>query len=244
MTRELNITIKRWAAWAPGIETQSAWQQWVNGEATFEPTPPPKPDIPAMLRRRLSTTGKIALHCALHCLHDEQSLPTIFCSRHGELNRTIGMLGDLADQQPLSPTAFSLSVHNANSGIFSIARGDQSPSSAISAGENSLMMGFIEAVGQLAEGNSAEVLVIISDEPLPEPLTPFQETFNHPYGAAFLVTLDQTEGETFKLSVAKEPTNSPPLPQALQLIQQLLQPNAHFTVHSAEQAWQWQRCYE
>lgn len=240
MTRELNITIKQWSAWAPGIDNLQAWQQWANNEKQLEDRPLPKPRIPAMLRRRLDTTGNIALHCTLQCLQDNQHLPTIFCSRHGELNRTIGMLENLAEQIALSPTAFSLSVHNTNSGIFSIARKDHSPSTAISAAENSLMMGLIEAVGQLTEGRHSEVLVVISDAPLPDPLSLFQESFAHPYGAAFLISQDENSGESFTLTPEQTaPEQASQLPQALLLVRQLLNKTRSFLISTPESHWQW-----
>ena len=216
---ELNIHIRRWAAWAPGIEDANAWQQWTQQPHAFAAEINlPKPDIPPMLRRRLGTVGKIALHCALQCLEADQHLPSIFCSRHGELHRTVDMLADLAKQIALSPTSFSLSVHNANSGIFAIARHDQHSSNAISAGDNSLWMGLLEAAGMIAEGHE-QVLVVVSDDPLPAPLQDFPIAPAYPYGAAFLV--DKTQGTNISLAM-NQPLASSPYPQALQLVTQLL----------------------
>ncbi len=241
IARKLKIHIKRWAAWAPGIEQPAAWRAWAEQQHQVSTEViPPKPELPAMLRRRLSTAGRIALHCANQCIEPEQQLPTIFCSRHGEMNRTIDMLNDLAAQQPLSPTAFSLSVHNANSGIFSIARNDHSPSSAISAAEDSLMMGLTEAAGWLAEMQHREVLVVFSDEPLPPPLSGQLEELNYPYGVAFLISRDEGECFTFACSTAQATPGVGP--QALQLLRQLLSTQPTFTISCSDHHWQWQRC--
>ncbi|MEY2840859.1 MAG: hypothetical protein RJB60_3158, partial [Pseudomonadota bacterium] len=49
----------------------------------------------------------------------------VFASRYGDATRSLAMLGDLVNQQALSPSSFALSVHNAVAAIYSIARGDK-----------------------------------------------------------------------------------------------------------------------
>jgi hypothetical protein len=73
----------------------------------------------------------------------------------------------LAQGLPLSPMDFSLSVHNASSGLFSIARGDRSAASALAASGEELAAAFLEAAGLLMEG-APEVLVSVHDEPPPK----------------------------------------------------------------------------
>ena len=59
-----------------------------------------------------------------------EDLPLVFISRHGETPRTLDILSDLASEQPLSPTQFSLSVHNAVIGLWSILRNETSEMTA------------------------------------------------------------------------------------------------------------------
>src|SRR3546814_7559850 len=54
--------------------------------------------------------------------------------------------------------AFSLSVHNTVSSLFSIARGDRTHSTAMAAGASTLEGGFLEASGLLAEAPAASAL--------------------------------------------------------------------------------------
>ncbi|WP_082627241.1 beta-ketoacyl synthase chain length factor [Colwellia sp. TT2012] len=71
--------------------------------------------------RRLSPFSKIALHCLDMPAALKQNLPLIFASQHGDLAKTITLIKDAALGENLSPTKFSLSVHNATTGLFSIA---------------------------------------------------------------------------------------------------------------------------
>jgi hypothetical protein len=118
-----------------------------------------------MQRRRLSRLSRLALSAAHSCAGERHFLPTVFASRHGEIHRTLGLLGDLAHNEPLSPMAFSLSVHNTASGLYSITTGNTAPSTAIAAGADTLSMAMIEAIGQLQRHD--EVMVVYAEEPLP-----------------------------------------------------------------------------
>jgi hypothetical protein len=89
----------------------------------------------------------------------------VFASRHGELRRTTDILCAISAGEPVSPTAFSLSVLNAMTGIFGIARGDRSPASAISAGPETLGYALLEAHAQFAADPSSPVLMVYADEP-------------------------------------------------------------------------------
>src|SRR3546814_19479787 len=68
----------------------------------------------------------------------------IFCSRYGEYARAFEILNSMAEGEPVSPNAFSLSVHNTVSSLFSIARGDRTHSTAMAAGASTLEGGFLE----------------------------------------------------------------------------------------------------
>ena len=74
--------------------------------------------IPPMQRRRLSGAAK----CAFSLLSSFESIdmPVIFSSYEGEINRCFELETALAKAEPVSPTSFSLSVHNAISSLLSI----------------------------------------------------------------------------------------------------------------------------
>ncbi|OAJ57528.1 hypothetical protein A6V36_04365 [Paraburkholderia ginsengiterrae] len=120
--------------------------------------------IEPIVRRRLSTLSKVALKVAHDCVARDE-VRVVFASRHGELRRTTDILRSLSAGEPVSPTAFSLSVLNAMTGVFGIARGDRSAASAVSAGAETLGYALLEAHAQYATQPDAPVLLVYADEP-------------------------------------------------------------------------------
>jgi len=200
----VTLAIKSWAAWAPGIESQSDWHEWANGRRLIgDEGSPSLTEVPAMLRRRLSRQGKMALWTAYQLIQHSDNLPCVFSSQHGDVLRTLGLLGDLAEDESLSPTAFGLSVHNAISGIHSIAHKEHNNITAISAGPDGICAALLEARAMINEKSTSEVLCVIYEEPLP-PL--FANTLTHPSqpsAASFLVTASQ--GTKIEISLGNPP---------------------------------------
>jgi len=120
--------------------------------------------IEPIVRRRLSTLSKVALKVAHDCVAQDE-VRVVFASRHGELRRTTDILRTISAGEPVSPTAFSLSVLNAMTGVFGIARGDRSAASAISAGAETLGYALLEAYAQYATQPGSPVLLVYADEP-------------------------------------------------------------------------------
>jgi hypothetical protein len=116
------------------------------------------------MRRRLSSLSKMALKVAHDCAADCDAVRLVFASRHGELRRTTAILDDIVANQPVSPTAFSLSVLNAMAGVYSIARRDKAPATAISAGAETLGYALLEAYAQYSADPATPVLVVYADE--------------------------------------------------------------------------------
>ncbi|MCW3172737.1 beta-ketoacyl synthase chain length factor [Shewanella subflava] len=164
---QLAFDILSWGAWTPDFQTKESWLNWQSPNHDAAPTSvaPALPHIPAMQRRRFSRLTKMMLHVAFEC-QAQSHTRSVFASRHGELNRTIGLLEDVIAKQPLSPMAFSQSVHNTGSGIYGIVSGNTASSTSIAAGAQSLPQVFIETYGQLV-ANPAPVLLIFADEPVP-----------------------------------------------------------------------------
>lgn len=118
-----------------------------------------------MVRRRLSRLSRLALQAAYDCAGSNDALRVVFASRHGELTRTTAILDDIQAGEPVSPTAFSLSVLNAVTGVFGIARHDRSPATAISAGPESLGYALLEAFAQYETSSVSPVLLVYAHEP-------------------------------------------------------------------------------
>jgi Beta-ketoacyl synthase, N-terminal domain len=201
----VRFSIASQAAWAPGIETPAAWRAWADDP--FVITGSNEPGVKAMtpmLRRRAGFIGKMALEVAYQCLDGRMDVPTVFCSHHGEVSRSVDLLTDLANGEPLSPTAFGLSVHNATAGLFSIARNDRANAIALAAGRSSVEHAVIDACGLLADGEPA-VLLVTYDGLVPTLYAPFCDGNEQPYAWAWLMQAAQDNAAAISLSWSVAP---------------------------------------
>jgi hypothetical protein len=188
LNNSVRFSIARHAQWAPGLDTSEAWAHWAQAPYRIESTGEPAVRaMPAMLRRRASFLGKMALEVAYACLEGRSGVPTVFCSRHGEVARAVALLQDLVRGEPLSPTAFGMSVHNAIAGMLTIARSDQASHIALAAGAGSVEHAVIEACGLLADGEP-QVLLIVCDSALPDLFARFEDCDEQPHAWAWLMT--------------------------------------------------------
>jgi hypothetical protein len=238
---ELAFSIARHAAWAPGVASSGQWMAWAREPWPLAGTEEPKvAAMPAMLRRRAGFLGRMALEVAYECLGQEADVPTVFCSRHGEVARAVGLLGDLARGEPLSPTAFGLAVHNASAGLFSIARADRANHVALSAGAATLEHAVIEACGLLADG-APMVLLVACDAPLPEVLAGFEDSDEQP--CAFAWAMVPAAEHPVRLAWRAEPAAavaSPRTPGALEVLRFQLG-GAPLERCAAGKRWLWSR---
>lgn len=240
----IQLNISQWAALAPGLSSHGDWQQWANGDKDVAETIDKLdlPQIPAMLRRRLSPMGKAALWCAYQIVDSPSDHACVFCSQHGEVERTMQLLKDLAEQQPLSPTAFSLSVHNAIGGIHSIARKDTSNITAISAGPDSICAALLEARALLEDPDCQQVLCMIYDTPLPSPYNQYDQTPEFPLALALLANNSPAQNTALTLSLT---SNSEDLqtPQPAQAFIKFLldKQQAALSISSGPRQWLWQK---
>ena len=164
------LHIERWRAWAPGLDDAGAWRDWARAPRVVPDDGKVQPAcafLPPMQRRRLGRLARMTLETAWPLCDDGEQLPFVFASRHGESTRTLALLGDLADEQPLSPTRFGLSVHNAIAGQWSILRGQRGESVALAGEADTFEHAMLEGALQLA-GGARSVLVVVAEE-LPPP---------------------------------------------------------------------------
>lgn len=195
----LNFHLESWAAMAPGLECKEDWKQWLQHPVAInEPLERnPLKSIPAMLRRRFNTLGKCAVGAAMPLVEGVAAIPSIFASRHGDTEVSFSLLEAMGRGEPMSPTRFSLAVHNAVSGLFTIARKDTSEVTSIAAMEGLVLQTFIEATGQLQFCD--KVLCVIYDVPLPDFYKNYcaDATESFPYAIAMI--LGGVEGASYRL---------------------------------------------
>ena len=235
----INFNIAQWRAWAPGLESADDWHAWCQAPVLL-PESEASPDVsflPAIQRRRLSRLARMAFSVGWPLAEGLQDLPLVFISRHGETPRTLDILSDLAHEQPLSPTQFSLSVHNAVIGLWSILRGEQSEMSAIAAAADGFEQGVLEAAGLLHDGAPA-VLLIIAEESPPEAYRPWIDDVPFAYAVGLLLT----PGDDWSLSLAlPQSDTSVSEPHALSWLRNLLNDQTVFHHTLKGRTWNWQR---
>jgi len=116
------------------------------------------------------------------------AMPLVYVSRHGDLHRTFQLLQDLASGEPVSPTAFSLSVHNATAGLFSIQQVLTKNITAISCGDAELIPALLEALGQ-CKPQEPKVMCVFCDEPPPDIYRDQANQPEFPYAIALIISL-------------------------------------------------------
>ncbi|RZI43897.1 hypothetical protein EGT07_00230 [Herbaspirillum sp. HC18] len=192
--------------------------------------------IEPLLRRRLSPLARAALHAAHACSQHCHSVRMVYASRHGELGRTVETLYNLAREEVLSPTAFSLSVLNSAAGIFSIARSDTAPATAISAGTETFGFGLLEASTRASLDPSTPVLYVYADAAPPAPIGALPGDPMQPLALAMLI--DGNCDEVLEVRMSPETGSASNTPQAVSCFHALTGSKSEWS--SAHRQWQWE----
>lgn len=162
------LSVAQWMACGPGRETRADWVAWARGEPVAAETSRPPVMLPAILRRRVTPIGQMAFRAAT-ALSVPDEARFIFCSRHGEFQRTLGILTALATGELVSPAEFSLSVHNALAGLLSIAWRNRAGHTTIAASADSFGSALSEAAACLIEQPDEPVLLVYYEDRLTAP---------------------------------------------------------------------------
>jgi len=159
--------------------------------------------LPMMQRRRLSPLARAAVAVAWRCSQGQADMPTVFFSRHGESRHYFEMLDGLAAGEEVSPSRFSLSVHNAVAGLCSLAKASFAPYLALAGGDEGLFAAFLEAHGWLAENACPQVLVVCYEQPLPEAYRAYTASLVGTWALA--MRLGRAGGDGPRLKLARTP---------------------------------------
>lgn len=245
------LALRAWSALAPGLQTAADWLQWAAqpvwpcGELVLDLA-----HIPAMARRRLGPQAKwvVTVADAVLAQAAQSDIPVVWASRYGDAEKSLTLLQAQAAGEPLSPTAFGLSVHNGIGAQHSILRGMCSNALCVASANAAPEAGVMEALGLLCEG-AAEVMLVCYDAPLPAPYDRFHDEPVVPFAWAVLLTLAAPDQPGFVLQAQAAPALTiadenagGPLPHGLQVLQFLLhEPQA--VLRSCAGRWLWERCH-
>ncbi|WP_052361682.1 beta-ketoacyl synthase chain length factor [Geminisphaera colitermitum] len=264
------LVLSGWLALAPGLDTRDAWADWAahSGASTDAPAAPatggtlPKtPHIPMMTARRMSAGSRLAVEAALALLQEHAaaraSAPVdalVFCSRHGELGRTLQIITRLAEGHEVSPTDFAASVHNTAAGLLTITAAAPLPASSVAAGTDTFQQALFEVLAFHATGKKSVLLVDFDGElpvfyradlnpassgvlPSPSPVAPHAAALLlHPASAPALQS-------SWRIAPVPRPESSASrsgaLPQSLLFLQNHLSGAASFVIPGETHDWQW-----
>lgn len=150
-----------------GVERAETGFRFLGDALTFD-------DLPKRETRRLSDQERGVISCVLGLVGDAAQVPMVLGSRYGTFAHVVSLLKDIIGGEVVSPTRFSLSVHNAPVGIASQITGNHAGYTAVAAGRESLRACAMECLAQLSDG-AGRLLLVFSDWRLPDEYAPFDE---------------------------------------------------------------------
>jgi hypothetical protein len=228
-----DFILQKWAVWPP-LQTD-AEQGLARQEELLA-------SVPKMLKRRLSPLAKAVFCAANQCIDEHMVVPTVFSSSHGELAKSFAMMEMLEAGDEISPTAFSLSVHNAIAGLFSMVWRNKLECTVVAPGEEGLAAAFIEALGLLQEG-AEQVLLVLYDEPLVDfyPFAPFKLSADERRALALRIA-KKGEGQTLRMSSSPLTGDDGEQPvQLMAFVRFLQESQAQLTLKTFRHSWHWEK---
>ncbi len=238
-----SFVLSKWNAWAPGINDMDDWLNWFKKDLVLQQEKAVVPaSVPKMLQRRLSPLAKAVFNSADKCIVAGEQIPTVFSSAHGEICKSLEMLNAIQASDEVSPTAFSLSVHNAIAGLFSIIYTNQQEITVIAPGQEGIAPAFIEGLGILLEGADT-VLLVLYDEPIADfyPVSPYNLNANHTCALTLRIALT---GEGLPLQFSRSSMTRKDGEQPIQLLaflRFLLTEDRSLNLGNRGHSWRWQK---
>ena len=234
--RELRFSVRTWAIWqSDEVSTQHVWPcgrvlPYNNGNADVS-------FLPMMQRRRLSPLARAACAVAWHCRDVAGDTPTVFFSHHGESQYYFEMLQDMAAGESVSPSRFSLCVHNAIAGLYSLQTTSVLPYVSLAGGTEGLFAAFIEAGGLLLE--VPQVMVVCYEQPLPKTYQPYVSVANKTWALAMVLARPRESENCLRLARKAATELKSQCKQPLDLVQAILsgQRNGHSNLERS--IWHW-----
>lgn len=193
----LSFTLQHWCLWQ-SKETPLV-DHWPGGEVLpYNGGDADVGFLPMMQSRRLSPLARAACTVANHCRKINGDMPSVFFSSHGESQYYFEMLDGIAAREDVSPSRFSLCVHNAIAGLSSLHSASFLPTVCLSGGTEGIFAAFLEAGGLLLE--TPKVLVVCYEQPLPEAYRAYLVTSKTTWALAMVLTGAGDSGRQLRLT--------------------------------------------
>ena len=234
---QIKIKVSDCFAFAPGLTTEENWLMWAQEGLRNQDIQPVFDLVPPNMRRRMSLSCKLALQTALYLSSKHKLDYGVFVSRHGELPRTCKLINEILSGEEASPIAFSQSVHNTASGLFTIASRNNIPVTSLAAGRDSFQQGIVEAYARLNSASSNKLLLVSFDDVVPEVYSQFVDEEQLPYALGLVLEKgnDWTVESADKAGCDEEGV----MPQALHFLKHFINKKSSFTVTGTRHDWTW-----
>lgn len=157
--------------WVRGFPSTKVW---LTGAADPTAEKPLGTALDKVNRRRAGALGRALADVSAEAIAmagvDPATVATIIGSSIGEAATMIGLLDQMwRRHEPMSPAEFTVSVHNAASGLISIANKNRGMTTSLAADSNTPAAALLEGTGMVLT-RGLPVLVACGDEPAPENL--------------------------------------------------------------------------
>jgi hypothetical protein len=232
----LCFTLQHWCLWQS--EEPSPGVRWPGGEVL--PYNGGSADVgflPMMQSRRLSPLARAASAVAHHCRQKSGDMPSVFFSSHGESQYYLEMLHGIATRDDVSPSRFSLCVHNAIAGLSSFHSASFLPYVSLAGGTEGPFAAFLEAGGILLE--TPKVLVIWYEQPLPDAYRADLATSGTTWALAMVLTKAGGPGHQLQLTRRPDQSQSATENDTISLVQAVLENRRNALCRLDRSIWQW-----
>ena len=171
MTETPRVAITGLGFWALGYPDVATWAKQMPDAAADKPL---GKALDRINRRRAGPLDRaladVVAEAIAHAKVDPTTVPVVVGSSIGEAATMIGLLDELwRNKNPMSPADFTMSVHNAASGLISISNKNRGMTTSIAADENTPAAALLEGIGLVLE-HDTPVVVACADEPAPPTL--------------------------------------------------------------------------
>lgn len=233
----LNFTVQHWCLWQAAdilnVPSASSYGEILPANGGIADVG----FLPRMQSRRLSPLAMAANAVAWHCQQKCGQMASVFYSEHGESQYYYEMLEDMAAQEPMSPSRFSLCVHNAIAGLSSFYSNSTLPYVSLAGGTDGLFAAFLEVGGMLLEAD--KVLLVCYEQPLPDAYRSYLVGSETAW--AFAMALGKIGDSGRQLRLTRRPDLGGAVTEgcAQQLVKSIIEGRSNSLCHLGRSVWQW-----
>lgn len=240
---QFSCNISAWNIVCNKILSDNDWAlgyaHWQQNSGSFPDFVPKLEFLAPLKRRRLSDSARLIFEAAWNLVEEKTNLPVVYASANSEINRNFSLWHALLTEGDVSPTSFSLSVHNALIGQWSELRQVKAETTALVANKDNLEIALLEAYLLLREGEK-QVLVVVAESPLALEYNA-HPVMRQPFSYALALVVEG--GEQYQLSLSNSAFEMEPvLDSALEWVKnQHLNCTQWQTPNSTGGVWTWQK---